>query len=205
MVLIEILAGPITSFIGWLGYLGIFTLMALESMVFPVPSEAVMPFAGFLIAEGKFTFIGVIFFSTLGSIIGSLISYYIGAWGGQRFIRRYGKYLLLSSHHLELTEKFFKTRGEITIFICRFIPVVRHLISLPAGIGKMNMSRFIIFTALGAAIWNSILAFAGYTLRNNWEEVAKYSSMIDLAVLAVMAIFGAWYLNKLYVNRKHIA
>jgi membrane protein DedA with SNARE-associated domain len=202
MVLIEILAGPITAFIEWLGYPGILILMALESMIFPVPSEAVMPFAGFLIAEGKFTFAGVIFFSTLGSIIGSVISYYIGAWGGRPILKKYGKYLLLNNHHLELTEKFFKARGEITIFICRFIPVVRHLISIPAGIGKMNLPRFLVFTAIGAGIWNAFLAYIGFVLRNNWGEVMAYSSLLDVLVIAAMVIGGVWYLHKLYAERR---
>jgi membrane protein DedA with SNARE-associated domain len=196
MVLIELLAGPITAFIGWLGYPGILILMAMESMIFPVPSEAVMPFAGFLIAEGKLTFTGVIFFSTLGSIIGSLISYYIGAWGGRPILKKYGKYLCLNNHHLDVTEKFFKTHGELTIFICRFIPVVRHLISIPAGIGKMNLARFIVFTAIGAVIWNAFLAYMGYLLKSNWEEVIKYSSLLDVFVILVLILAGTYYFYK---------
>jgi len=202
MVLIELLAGPLTEVISWLGYPGILILMALESMVFPIPSEAVMPFAGFLIAEGKFTFAGVIFFSTLGSIIGSLISYYLGALGGRPVLKKYGRYILLNNHHLELTEKFFKTRGEITVFICRFIPVVRHLISIPAGIGKMNLPKFLVFTSIGAAAWNSFLAYLGYILMNNWGDVMEYSSVLDIFVILALVVAGVWSLNKILKQRR---
>ncbi|MEM4270940.1 MAG: DedA family protein, partial [Candidatus Pacearchaeota archaeon] len=105
--------------------------MALESMIFPLPSELVMPFAGFLIAEGRFTWQGVVLFSTLGSIVGSLLSYYIGMYGGKPFLNRYVKYFFIRKKELEWTEKFFKRRGSLTIFISRFIPVVRHMISIP--------------------------------------------------------------------------
>lgn len=160
--------------------------MALESMIAPVPSEAVMPFAGFLIFEGKFTFTGVIIFSTLGSIIGSLISYYAGAYGGRPLVNKLGKYLLLDQHHLDLTEKFFGKYGSRTIFISRFIPVVRHLISIPAGIGRMNLLKFSLYTVIGAALWNGFLAYVGFHLRNNWHIVKKYSEFVDLAVLVLL-------------------
>jgi membrane protein DedA with SNARE-associated domain len=120
------------NFVESAGYLGLFILMVMESTFMPVPSEAVMPPAGFLIEEGKFNFPAVIFFATLGSIVGSLISYYIGAWGGKPFIDRFGKYLLLDRHHLTIAEHYFNRWGNITILVGRFIPVVRHLISIPA-------------------------------------------------------------------------
>lgn len=188
MGITELIVNIIVQFIAETGYLSVFILMALESMIAPVPSEAVMPFAGFLIVEGQFTFTGVIIISTLGSITGSLISYYLGAWGGRPFILKFGKYLLLDKEHLELTEKFFNKRGELTIFISRLIPVVRHFISIPAGMGRMNMFKFIIYTTLGAAIWNSFLTYVGYVLKNNWQEVMKYSHVIDIVVVAVIII-----------------
>ncbi len=181
----------VEHFTGWIyggGYLGVAILMTLESMVAPVPSEAVMPFAGFLIYEHKFTFLGVIFFSTVGSIVGSLISYYAGAWGGRPFVKRYGRYLLLDLHHLDLTERFFARYGDKTIFISRFIPVVRHLISIPAGVGRMKLGKFCIYTIIGAAIWNSFLAILGYYLRNNWTVVRKYSEVVDIVVVGLMFI-----------------
>jgi membrane protein DedA with SNARE-associated domain len=188
MGLTEFLVEHFTSWIYSGGYFGVAILMTLESMVAPVPSEAVMPFAGFLIYEHKFTFLGVIFFSTVGSIVGSLISYYAGAWGGRPFVKRYGRYLLLDLHHLDLTERFFARYGDKTIFISRFIPVVRHLISIPAGVGRMKLGKFCIYTIIGAAIWNSFLAILGYYLRNNWTVVRKYSEVVDIVVVGLMLI-----------------
>ena len=139
MGLTEFLVKYIVAFIESTGYISVFILMMLESMVAPVPSEAVMPFAGFLVESGQFTFLGVVFFSTFGSIIGSLISYYIGYYGGRPIVEKFGKYLFLDKHHLDITEKYFQKKGDITILICRFVPIVRHLISIPAGMGKMNV------------------------------------------------------------------
>src|SRR5271157_1604454 len=178
MGITKFLVPIIISFIGSVGYTGVFVLMILESMIMPVPSEAVLPFAGMLVADGHFTLLGVIFFSTLGSIVGSLISYYIGDYGGRPLLDRYGKYLLLDHHHLDLTEKYFQKKGDITIFICRFIPVVRHLISIPAGMGKMNIWKFSIYTIIGAGLWNTFLTYVGIKLKSNWDEVLKYSSII---------------------------
>jgi len=192
----EYLLEIIVNFIAGAGYAGIAVLMALESMIFPVPSEAVMPFAGFLIADGKFSFAGVVFFSTLGSLIGSLISYYLGRRFGKSFVNVYGKYFFLNKHHLDLTEKYFKKRGEITVFICRFIPVVRHLISIPAGIGRMNIIKFSIYTTIGAGIWNAFLTYVGFALKNNWQDVLKYSSVIDVAIIICLASIVGYYLYK---------
>jgi membrane protein DedA with SNARE-associated domain len=155
-----------------------------------------MPFAGFLIEQGTFTFQGVLFVSTLGSIFGSLISYYIGYFGGMPFVKKFGKYALLDMEELEATERFFKKRGELTIFICRLIPVVRHLISIPAGTGKMNIWKFSIFTILGAGIWNAFLAYVGYVLKSNWDEVMKYSHIIDIVVVIFLLGIVALYVYR---------
>lgn len=190
------------AFITSTGYVGVFVLMILESMVFPIPSEAVMPFAGFFIFDGKMTWAAVIIISTLGSIVGSLISYGIGFYGGKPFVSKFGKYLLLNQHHLEISEKFFSKRGEITILISRFIPIVRHLISIPAGFGKMNIYKFIIFTLIGASIWNTFLTWVGYVLRENWAEVMKYSHIIDVFVIIIIAIIFIYFGFKLFKDQK---
>lgn len=197
----EMLAEYFTALIEWAGYTGVFVLMTLESMIAPVPSEAVMPFAGFLIAEGKFTWEGVIFFSTLGSIVGSLLSYAMGYYGGRPVVLRFGKYLLLDVHHLEWTERFFARYGQITIFISRFIPVVRHLISIPAGMGRMSLLTFSFYTLIGAAMWNGILTYAGFVLRNHWEEVMQYSKGIDIAMVVVILAAMIFGFYKLYQQR----
>jgi membrane protein DedA with SNARE-associated domain len=161
-------------------------MMVMESMVFPIPSEAVMPFAGFLIAESRFSFAGVILISTFASIVGSLLSYWIGRYGGKPFITRFGKYLLLNAHDLAVTEKFFGKYGDITILICRFIPVIRHLISIPAGTGRMNLLKFSLYTIIGAGLWNAFLTVCGFYLRKNWETVMEYSRIVDIAVLLIL-------------------
>lgn len=189
------------------GYWGIVFLMALESMIFPLPSEAVMPFAGFLIAQKKFTWTGVIFFSTLGSIFGSWISYWAGYYGGRPAILQFGKYLLLDKHHLEISENYFNKKGDITIFISRFIPVVRHLISIPAGIAKMNFWKFSLYTFVGAGMWNGFLAWVGFKLNDHWDNLLKseWKHILDIVfvgiILLIMVYFGykIWEENK---NRK---
>src|SRR3989344_5804666 len=134
--------------ISYMGYFGVFVLMTFESMIIPIPSELVMPFAGFLAAKGEMSFILVVVFSSLGSVFGSLISYYIGKYGGRKLVFDYGKYFLLDETDLIKTEQWFSNKGEKTVFISRFIPVVRHLISIPAGIGKMNLGKFIFYTLI---------------------------------------------------------
>ncbi|MCX6641634.1 MAG: DedA family protein [bacterium] len=203
MGLTQFIAEHATNLIHQGGYFMVAFLMALESMIAPVPSEAVMPFAGFLIYEGKFTFPLTIFFSTLGSIIGSLLSYVMGVYGGKPLILRYGKYLLLDKHDLEATEKFFGKYGDKTIFVSRFIPVIRHLISIPAGIGKMNLTKFCIYTVLGAALWNGFLAWVGFKLRNNWDEVMKYSHVVDIVVVGSMALVVGYFVYKHVKGRKN--
>jgi len=196
MGITEFLAQYITAFIAKTGYASVFVLMTMESMVLPVPSEAVMPFAGFLVAETKFTFALVILFSTAGSIVGSLFSYWIGRFGGKPFINRFGRYLLLNHDDLIATERFFNRYGEATIFICRFIPVVRHLISIPAGTGRMNLFKFSVYTIAGAGLWNAFLAICGFHLRKNWETVMHYSRYIDIAVLVLLVLGVAYFIRK---------
>jgi membrane protein DedA with SNARE-associated domain len=204
MGLTEFLSTHITAFIDKTGCISVFVLMVMESMILPVPSEAVMPFAGFLIAEQKFTFSLVIIFSTAGSIVGSLISYWMGRYGGRPFIDRFGKYLLLDHDDLKATEGFFAKYGEPTIFICRFIPVVRHLISIPAGTGKMNLWKFSIYTIAGAGLWNAFLAACGFYLRKNWGTVMRYSHYVDIGVILILGsgiVFFIWkHLQKRRAN-----
>ncbi|MCX6825021.1 MAG: DedA family protein [candidate division SR1 bacterium] len=201
----EFLATYITAFIHQTGYITVFVGMVMESMIFPVPSEAIMPFAGFLVATKQFSLQGVIIISTLGSIVGSLISYAIGYYGGTPFVKRFGKYFLLDEEELESTERFFKKRGHITIFVSRFIPVVRHLISLPAGMGKMNLTEFVIYTIIGAGLRNTFLTLVGKYLKNNRSLVMKYSKEVDVVVLAILCgIFVRFVyrqLRKKYKNK----
>jgi len=195
MGITDFLVEHVTRLISATGHVGVCLLMTLESMVAPVPSEAVMPFAGFLIYEGRFTFPGVIASSTLGSIIGSLLSYAMGYYGGRPFVLRFGKYLLMNVHDLELTERFFNRYGTRTIFIARFIPVVRHLISIPAGMGRMHLLPFCLYTIVGAGLWNAFLAWVGWELKSRWEIVHKYSSLVDVVVVILLVAAVAWFIH----------
>ena len=195
-MIVEKLVGYITLGMSATGYFGLFVLMALESMVAPVPSEVVMPFAGYLALQGRFDFFLALLVSSLGSIFGSLLSYYIGFYGGRPFVLKYGKYLLLEREHLEWTENWFRKQGDKTIFISRFIPVVRHLISIPAGIAKMAMHKFLIYTFLGAAIWNLILLYAGFKLGEHWGKIHDYSRELDIIFVAVVIVFFAYFVWK---------
>lgn len=179
------------------GYAGAGFLMALESMIAPVPSEAVMPFVGFQIADGKWNLWAAIAATSVGSIIGSLLSYLMGYYGGKPLVLKVGKYLLLNQHDLERTEAFFHKRsGTMWLFISRFIPVVRHFISIPAGMGRMPMVPFLAATFVGATIWNVILLAAGWKLRENWTIVQKYSHYIDYVVVAGAIVFIIWFIRK---------
>ena len=192
MGLTEALCYYNTLFISQCSYVGVFLLMALESMVAPIPSELVMPFAGFLIFTGQFGVIPVMVASTLGSIVGSLLSYGMGRLG-KPVVLRYGRYLLLNPHHLEWTEKFFSHHGGKTIFISRFIPVVRHLISIPAGLACMPLIPFILYTAVGATLWNGFLTYLGFRLKQNWPVIQQYTHILDYFVVAGL-IGAAGYL-----------
>jgi membrane protein DedA with SNARE-associated domain len=198
MGLTNLLIDYFTMIIEKLGYLGVGILMTLESMVAPVPSEAVMPFAGFLWYDGMFSLLGIVIASTLGSIVGSLISYYIGAYGGRPLVKKFGKYLLLNEHHLDKTEQFFQRHGDKTIFISRFIPIVRHLISIPAGIGQMRLGKFILYTTVGAGLWNSFLAWLGFQLRDKWGVIRKYTEILDVLIIIglIMTIIYFIYQRK---------
>jgi membrane protein DedA with SNARE-associated domain len=182
-----------TGIIESVGYFGVFVLMVLESMIFPVPSEAVMPFAGFLIADGRMTWTGVFVASTAGSIVGSLLSYAMGYYGGRPLLMKYGKWFLVHEKDLDFTDKFFAKYGSWAVFIARFIPVVRHLISVPAGLAKMRLIPFLISTTVGAALWNMFLAWAGFTMQQHWEKIHEYSHPIDMGVLVVLILGGVWF------------
>lgn len=179
--------------ISTIGYFGVFLLMAMESMVVPIPAELVMPFAGFLVSQGRFNMALVFASSSLGSLIGSFLSYYMGKMGGNRFVIHFGKYLLLDLADLKKTEDWFKRKGEKTIFIGRLIPVVRHLISIPAGIGRMHMRKFGLYTFIGASLWNMFLAYLGYILGQNWNKIRHYTEPVSIGVVLLLLAGFAYF------------
>ena len=178
------------------GYYGAAGLMALESMIAPIPSEAVMPFVGFQIADGKWDLGTAIFATSMGSLLGSLLSYFMGYYGGKPLVLKVGKYLLLDEHDLTMTEKFFHKRsGTLTVFLSRFVPVVRHLISIPAGVGRMPLLPFLGVTLIGATIWNTFLLLCGMKLREHWHVVQTYSHQVDVVVVLVLVSGAAWFVR----------
>lgn len=182
--------------IGSLGYFGIFFLMFLESTVFPIPSEVVMIPAGYLAFKGEMNIYIVIFLGVLGSLSGALFNYYFALKFGRTFLLKYGKYFFVSHESIEKTEKFFKNHGHISTFSGRLIPGLRHYISLPAGLARMNLFVFCLYTTLGAALWVVILTVLGYYLGDNQELIKEYLRYLIVGLLLTLSIVGFWYYKK---------
>lgn len=178
------------------GYFGIITLMALESANIPIPSEIIMPFSGFVVFLGKLSFWAVVLAGSIGNLLGSILGYFIGYFGGRPFIKKYGKYLLLSSEEIEKSEKWFLKYGIATIFFSRMLPVVRTFISTPAGIAKMDFKKFCIFTFLGAIPWSIFLTFIGFKLGENWKSLEIYFRQFDILIVSITLIGLIWWIWK---------
>ncbi len=179
--------------IGDMGYLGIFILMAMESSLFPVPSELVVPPAGYLASQGQMSIWIVIFVSTIGSLAGALFNYAVAYYLGRPWILKYGKYFLIPPEKFARVESFFLRHGEISTFTGRLIIVVRHLISLPAGLSKMDLVRFSVFTLIGSLIWVSILAYIGFVVGNNMALVeAYYKQAVVILVVVMIFVLGLY-------------
>lgn len=207
------------SFIAWLldrfrdlGYPGIVVLMAIESSFLPLPSELVMPPAGYLAAKGEMSFALAIACGVLGSILGALANYGLAHWLGRAAVRRLGKYVWVSERSLERSERYFTAHGEISTFLGRMLPVVRHLISIPAGIARMNLARFVTFTGLGALVWCSVLTWIGWflgrkedvlrsVLDQQAQSYAGRAVLILLPVLAAIAALYAWWYRRRMAQR----
>lgn len=180
-----------------LGYFGVFFLVALENLIPPIPSELILPLAGFSVGQGTLTFAGVMVAATVGSVAGALILYAIGYWYGEarlrRFIRRFEWLPFADEADLDKAQAWFGRHGGKAVLTGRLIPVVRSVVSLPAGYHRMPLGRFIAYTALGSAIWNGILITAGYILGDRWQEVRQYTQFFEygtiLIILAAIAIF----------------
>ena len=192
----EIISRTAVQILDTTAYAGAFILMALESMIAPVPSEAVMPFVGFLVADGKWNLWLAMLATSLGSIVGSLVSYGMGYYGGKPLVLKVGKYLLLNRHDLEMTERYFNQRqGILTVFAARFIPVIRHFISIAAGMGKMPLVPFMLVTVVGATLWNGFLLYCGMRLREQWTIVQKYSHQVDIVIIVLTVVGILWFIR----------
>lgn len=185
------------------GYLGIMLLMAIESTFIPIPSELILPPAGYLVWKGKLNLIGVVIASNIGSLIGSFFTYYLGLLLGRPFVVRFGKYFLFTEEKLRKTEAFFKKYGHISIFIARLLPGIRHYISFPAGMAKMNAVTFSAFTLLGATIWSIILIFIGYHAGKNEELIKRYVHEITAIIVITAVILFLLFLVRTKKLRTH--
>jgi membrane protein DedA with SNARE-associated domain len=197
MTIVEILtpvAQFIMSIITDLGYGGIFLLMVLESALIPIPSEIIMPFSGFLVTTGSLGSIGVILAGSLGNLVGSIATYFLGIKLGRAFLIKYGKYLFFRPKHLVFTEELFRKYGEKIVFVGRLLPVVRTYVSLPAGIGRTNFFKFAVYTLAGSLIWNTILTYAGLQLGHNWRHIDQYSRYLDIVAVIGIIAFVIWIL-----------
>ena len=196
----------LTSFFHWLadsvlalGYPGIIVLMAIESSVLPLPSELVMPPAGYLASKGHMHAGLAVAAGTLGSVIGALVNYMLAVLVGEPVLRRYGKYVLVSERSLDRTEAFFRRHGEISTFVGRLLPVIRHLISIPAGMSRMALGRFVAFTALGAGMWCGILTYLGWLIGRHGGEVERAIGPYVHRTLVYYVLPGAVVLVAVYV------
>jgi membrane protein DedA with SNARE-associated domain len=186
------LAALVIKVISGFGYLGIAGLMALESACIPIPSEVVMPFAGYLTTAGQFSLFWIIIFGAIGNLIGSIIAYWVGVFGGRPFIEKYGKYILIRKEELDRADIFFKRHGSLSVFFSRLLPIVRTFISLPAGIAKMPFWKFSFYTFFGSLFWSAILAYVGVFLGGNWRNIEIYFRKFDW-IIGILLIVGIIY------------
>lgn len=181
-----------------LGYPGIIVLMAIESSVLPLPSELVMPPAGYLAAKGQMNAVVAVLAGTFGSVLGALVNYGLALYVGEPLLRKYGKYVLITSGSLDKTEAFFRRHGEISTLIGRLLPVVRHLISIPAGVCRMRLAKFIGFTALGAGLWCAILTYLGWLIGKHGQQVEAvigtyvHHTLLTYILPAVIVLVAAY-------------
>jgi membrane protein DedA with SNARE-associated domain len=184
------------------GYAGVAGLMAIESACIPLPSELIMPFAGFLASQGRFSVGWLGFFGAVGCVVGSVPAYYLGLYGGRPLIEKYGKWVLLSHHDLDLADRLFEKHGEPVVFVARLLPVVRTFIAFPAGVSAMNMGRFVLYTFAGSLPWCLGLAWIGRRLGDHWEIVGKYFHRFDAAIGGLILVGIALYVWR-HLRRRH--
>lgn len=181
-----------------LGYWGLALMVAIENIFPPIPSEIILPLAGFNSSVGEMNVFIAILAATIGSVVGALALYYIGFYFGEErvryIIKRWGKWLGFKESDVDKADEWFDRYGGVAVMLCRVVPIVRSLISIPAGLRKMPMHSFLLFTALGSLTWNTILIFAGYLLGDNWDHVEEYVGILQYAVIAVVLAVAIWWI-----------
>ncbi len=195
--LLEFLSAIIVAVISTLGYSGIVLLMAIESACIPLPSEIIMPFSGYLVSTGQMNLWLVALAGAVGCVLGSLVAYWVGMKGGRPLIEKYGRYLLVSKHDLDLADRWFEKRGEIIVFVSRMLPAIRTFIAFPAGVARMNLKRFVIYTFAGSFPWCLGLAYAGQKLGEKWNKddtLKTWFHRFDFLIGIAAVILVAWWI-----------
>jgi membrane protein DedA with SNARE-associated domain len=203
--MLENIASWIINIISTLGYPGIILTMAIESALIPLPSEIIMPFSGFLTTTGRFDLWLVALSGAVGNVIGSLVAYAIGYYGHEklvrRFVRKWGKFILITEDELDYTEKLLNKYQDLVVLGSRVLPGIRTVISLPCGFAKLPLGRFIVMTFIGSFIWSLILAYIGVVLGQNWHSIGPIFHKFDAAILIAIGITAGWYIY--YKLKKH--
>jgi membrane protein DedA with SNARE-associated domain len=195
----------ISSLIAFSGYGGIVILMAIESACIPLPSELIMPFAGYLVYQGAMKLLWVATAGAIGCNVGSVIAYEIGCYGGRPLVERYGRWILMGRRELDWADRFFARWGYLAVFIARLLPIVRTFIALPAGIARMPRLRFHVYTFLGSWPWCFGLAWLGMKLGENWRVIGKYLHKFDAVILAILILGIVWFVWSHWQNRLRTA
>jgi membrane protein DedA with SNARE-associated domain len=196
------LFGWISGVISAMGYGGIVLLMGIESACIPLPSEMIMPFAGYLVSMGRFSLLGVALAGTMGCVAGSIPAYYAGQYGGRPLIEKYGKYLLVNAEHMVYAERFFDRRGEITVLVARLLPVVRTFIAFPAGVARMPMAKFIAYTFIGSFPWCLGLGWVGVKVGEHREVLTPWFHKADALIVAILVVGIAYFVKKQLSSRR---
>jgi membrane protein DedA with SNARE-associated domain len=195
--ILEILSVFIVATISTLGYSGIVLLMAIESACIPLPSEIIMPFSGYLVSTGQMNLWLVALAGAVGCVLGSLVAYWVGMRGGRPLIEKYGRYILISRHDLDIADRWFAKRGEIIVFVSRLLPGIRTFIAFPAGVARMNLTRFIIYTFAGSLPWCLGLAFIGQKLGEQWNKddtLKTWFHRFDFLIGIAFVLLAAWWI-----------
>ena len=195
----------IKSLIAFAGYGGIVILMGIESACIPLPSELIMPFAGYLVFQGTMKLVWVATAGAIGCNVGSLIAYEIGCYGGRPLVERYGRWILMGRRELDVADRFFARWGYLAVFVGRLLPVIRTFIALPAGIARMPRVRFHVYTFLGSWPWCFGLAWLGMKLGENWRVIGKYLHKFDVVIVVVLVVGIVWFIWSHWQNRLRTA
>lgn len=187
----------VTDVVESFGYVGVAFMIALENLIPPIPSEIVLPLAGFLVGQGRFSFLPVVLAATIGSVVGALILYAVGAWLGEErlrlLFRKFGRFVLMDESDLDKSREWFEHHGTKAVLFGRLVPGIRSLISIPAGLVGMSIWQFVLYTSIGSTVWNATLISFGWALGNQWDKVEDYTSILQYIVIAIVVVVGTWF------------